>query len=72
MLILTKEQLRHCDELKTDSWDKESAYAGGFRTDLMNAISRADAINRLKLSLVYPNTVRLFERFAGLINESED
>lgn len=61
---MNEEQLKHCDECKTDNWEKEFAYAGGFRTALMKAIERADATNRLKLSTVYPNTVKLF---AGLI-----
>ncbi len=65
MGLLTKEQLEHCDECNTNDWQKELRYAGGFRTCLMDAISRADRTNRLKLSLVYPKTVELFENFSG-------
>lgn len=57
---ISQDDLDHCDICKTNDFFEEFKYAGGFKTTILEAIQRADPINRYKLSLIYPNTVNLY------------
>jgi hypothetical protein len=59
---LTQDELRHCDEMLQDDWEREYRYAGSFQTALMRTIECADAINLKKLGTVYPNIVRAYQK----------
>lgn len=62
---LTDEELKHCDCMLQENWDKEYHYAGGFQTKLMRAIEHADHINLKKLEVVYPTLVNAFREYSG-------
>jgi hypothetical protein len=68
--MLTDEELKHCDKMLQDDWQKEFNYAGSFQaslmmtfqTSLMMTIERADHINLKKLETVYPNLVKAYRK----------
>ncbi len=48
-------------------WEKEYNYAGGFQTALMRAIEHADAVNLSKLANEYPDIVKAYRIYSGII-----
>ncbi len=57
---LTTAEMKHCDNIFQDDWEKEYQYAGSFQTSLMRTVECADEINLKKLMSVYPNLVRSY------------
>lgn len=64
MLIVTEEEIKHCDSMLQDDWQKEYNFAGSFQTSLMRTIEIADHINLRKLETVYPCLVKAYRKFA--------
>lgn len=62
--MLTEEELKYCDKMLQEDWQKEYNFAGSFQTSLMRTIEIADGINLRKIETVYPNLVKAYRSFA--------
>ena len=61
--LITEEELKHCDSMIQEDWEREYKYASNFKTQLMRLLEIADIINLKKLSTIYPNMTKALLEF---------